>query len=56
MIMWLGAAPFAHAYIDGGTATMVFQALAAAAFASLFFIKTIWFRAKAFFSSLFPKK
>ena len=40
----------AHAYIDGGTATMLVQLLAGALFASLFFVKQIWFKIKSIFT------
>lgn len=55
---WLIGAPFAagitftlasfpaHAYIDGGTASMLFQLLAAGALGGIFFIKTFWARVK----------
>jgi hypothetical protein len=40
-----------YAYLDAGTGSMVFQILAGAVFASLFFIKMFWLRIKTFVAS-----
>ena len=40
----------AHAYLDPGTGSMIFQAVAAGVITAMFTIKTYWFRIKAFFS------
>ncbi len=50
----LAARP-AYAYIDGGTASMIFQLMAGAAFALMFTAKMFWAQLKAFFASLFGK-
>ena len=39
----------AHAYLDPGTGSIIFQGLIAGLLASLFFIKTIWYRIMNFF-------
>jgi hypothetical protein len=39
----------ALAYLDAGTMTMVFNALAAALFAVAYYVKLNWLRVKAFF-------
>ena len=41
----------AHAYIDGGTASMIFQLTIAGALGALVTIKSFWFQIKAFFTS-----
>ena len=38
----------AHAYLDPGTGSMVFQVLAGAALASLFAVKMFWLRIRTF--------
>lgn len=45
-------APPAHAYIDGGTASMLFQMVIAGLVASSFFIRTWWANIKQFFARL----
>tara|TARA_B100000315_G_C14201068_1_gene417693 strand:+ start:250 stop:438 length:189 start_codon:yes stop_codon:yes gene_type:complete len=40
----------AQAYIDAGTASMVFQSLVAAIVGGLFIIRTYWDKLKSFFS------
>lgn len=40
-----------YAYLDAGTGSMVFQMLAGAILASLFFIKMFWLRIKSFITS-----
>lgn len=45
-------APPAHAYIDGGTASMLFQMVIAGLVASSLFIKTWWANLKQFFARL----
>ncbi|MFA6243451.1 MAG: hypothetical protein WC655_21100 [Candidatus Hydrogenedentales bacterium] len=47
--LWPGTA---HAYLDGGTAALLFQALAAGVFGALFVVKMFWARIKAFFRKL----
>lgn len=41
-------APGASAYIDGGTASMLFQLMAGGLFAGLVFLKTFWINVKSF--------
>ncbi len=48
------AAP-AHAYIDGGTASMLFQMMMAGIIASLFFVKTWWYNLKYFIARMMGK-
>lgn len=48
-------APAAHAYIDGGTASMIFQMLIAGGLAAMLTMKSFWARAKTFFDSLGKK-
>ena len=45
-------APPAHAYIDGGTASMLFQMVIAGLIASSLFIKTWWANLKQFVARL----
>jgi len=45
----------AHAYLDGGTAALLFQALAAGVFGALFVVKMFWARIKSFFRTLTGK-
>ncbi len=40
----------AHAYIDTGSGSIIFQALAGAAMAAGLFVKVFWRRIKSFFS------
>ena len=47
--------PAAHAYIDGGTASMIFQMLIAGGLAAMLTMKSFWARAKSFFDSLGKK-
>lgn len=49
-------APPAYAYIDGGTASMIFQMSIAALVASSFFLRTWWGRAKSFVMSVLGKE
>ena len=51
-ILW---SPAAHAYIDGGTASMIFQMLIAGGLAAMLTMKSFWARAKSFFDSLGKK-
>ena len=51
-VLW---APAAHAYIDGGTASMIFQMLIAGGLAAMLTMKSFWARAKSFFDSLGKK-
>lgn len=46
----------AHAYIDGGTASMLFQLLIAGALGGLFTIKAFWAQIKQFLGSLIRRK
>lgn len=46
----------AHAYLDGGTAALLFQALAAALFGALFAVKMFWARIVSFFRSWTGRK
>ena len=50
----LMAAP-AHAYLDAGSASIVFQALIGAAAAALLLLKVFWYRVKAFLGGGGPK-
>ena len=49
---WVLTAPEAHAYLDAGTASMLFQILGASVFGALFFLKSFWWKIKALFRSL----
>lgn len=51
----LGFAPGAHAYIDGGTASMLFQLLIAGVMGALFSAKLFWARLRAFFGAFLGK-
>jgi len=46
----IAGAPAAHAYLDPGTASVLFQAAIAGVLAALFYVKEIWRRVKAFFT------
>ncbi len=46
----------AAAYLDGGTASLILQFLAAGVLGSLFFIKGIWYRIRDFFISRFGRR
>lgn len=46
----------AHAYLDPGTGSMLWQMLLAGLFGALFTIKMYWRKFKAFFSKLLAKK
>ena len=46
----------AHAYIDMGTGSYVFQLILAFIFGGLFGIRLYWKKIKTFFSNLFSKK
>ena len=41
--------PPAYAYLDGGTAVMVFQMIAAGVLGALFFFKSWWWKVKRLF-------
>ena len=43
------------AYLDMGTGSYIIQAVLAGFFASLFFIKTYWFKVTRFISKIFSK-
>ena len=43
------------AYLDMGTGSYIIQAILAGFFASLFFIKTYWFKLSKFFSKVFSR-
>ena len=47
--------PAAHAYIDGGTASMIFQMLIAGGLAALLTMKSFWAQIKGFFATLGKK-
>ena len=47
--------PAAHAYIDGGTASMIFQMLIAGGLAAMLTLRSFWARVKSFFASLSRK-
>ncbi len=47
--------PPAHAYLDPGTGSYIFQLLLAAVVGLAFVIKVFWGRIKSFFSRLFSK-
>jgi hypothetical protein len=51
---WLALAPPAHAYIDPGTGSYVFQILIAAVVGAAFSIKLFWRRIKGFFTGKRP--
>ena len=51
-ILWT---PAAHAYIDGGTASMIFQMLIAGGLAAMLTMRSFWARVKSFFASLSRK-
>ena len=46
----------AYAYIDGGTASMIFQMLIAGGLAAVVTLKVFWSRVKLFLTSVFSKK
>ncbi len=52
---WLWCVP-AFAYIDGGTASLIFQALIAGGLGVLLVVKQFWANIKAFFRSKFRGK
>ena len=52
LLLWT---PPAHAYIDAGTASMLFQLLIAGALGLVFTVKVYWAQVKAFFSSRFRR-
>lgn len=57
MAVWALAAPGrAHAYLDPGTGSYLFQILIAALVGGLFAVKLFWGKIAAFFSGLFGKK
>lgn len=43
--------PNAHAYIDGGSAAMIFQMLIAGGLAAMVVLRNYWAQVKAFFTS-----
>ena len=45
----------AYAYLDMGTGSYILQAILAGFFASLFFIKTYWFKLSKFISKVFSR-
>lgn len=47
--------PSAHAYIDAGTASMIFQMLIAGGLAAVLTMKSFWERLKGFVASLSRK-
>ena len=47
--------PPAHAYLDGGTASMIFQMLIAGGLAALLTMKSFWAQIKGFVASLGKK-
>ncbi len=49
-------APQAHAYLDPGTGSYIFQLLLAAAVGLAFVVKVFWSRIKGFFAKLFNKE
>ena len=51
-VLW---APAADAYIDGGTASMIFQMLIAGGLAAMLTMKSFWAQLKGFFASLGKK-
>lgn len=51
-ILW---SPAAHAYIDGGTASMIFQMLIAGGLAAMLTMKSFWVQVKARFNSFVGK-
>ncbi len=54
---WVLASPGrAHAYLDPGTGSYLFQILIAALVGGLFAVKLFWGRIKLFFLGLFGKK
>jgi len=48
--VWLAVSAPALAYLDAGSASLLFQAAAASLFTGLFIIKTYWANLKAWFS------
>ena len=46
----------AYAYIDGGTASMIFQMLIAGGLAAMVTLRVFWARIKLFLGSIFWKK
>ena len=48
-------APPAHAYLDPGTGSYIFQLLLAGVVGLAFVIKVFWSRIKSFFSKLFSR-
>ena len=46
----------AHAYLDPGTGSYIFQLLVASLLGGLFAIKIFWTKIKMFFTKLFSKK
>ncbi|GMW01853.1 MAG: hypothetical protein AMXMBFR84_29900 [Candidatus Hydrogenedentota bacterium] len=48
-LICLFSASDAHAYLDGGTAAIVFQIVAATALGVLFYFKSLWWKVKRFF-------
>ena len=51
-ILFLFVTSEAHAYIDPGTGSYIFQLVIAALLGALFALKVFWNNVKAFFSSL----
>lgn len=48
-VLWT---PSAQAYIDGGTASMIFQMLIAGGLAAMLTMRSFWAQIKGFFASL----
>lgn len=55
MIVYLTFPPFAHAYLDPGTGSFIFQLALASIVGLLFMIKVYWEKIKIFFVRVFSK-
>ena len=55
LLLALTWTPSAHAYIDGGTASMIFQMLIAGGLAAMLTMKSFWVQVKARFNSFVGK-
>lgn len=56
LAFWLVLERPAHAYLDPGTGSYLFQLLVGAVFSALFGIRLFWTNIKLFFASLLSRK
>ena len=54
-LLYLAFPPFAHAYLDPGTGSYIFQLIMAGLVGFLFVIKIYWGRIRGFFTGLFSR-